>query len=37
MNKHPVANNEISFARTKIQVILATQVGEVAASQKKMI
>ena len=34
MNKHPVANNKIFFAKTKISVTLATQVGEVAASQK---
>ena len=34
MNKHPVANNKIFFAKTKISVTLTTQVGEVAASQK---
>ena len=34
MNSHPVANNKIFFAKTKISVTLATQVGEVAASQK---
>ena len=32
---HPIANNKIFITRTKIQVTLATQVGEVAASKKK--
>ena len=34
MSKHPIANNTIFFKRTKIKVTLATQAGEVAASQK---
>ena len=34
MDQHPVAYNKIFFTRTKILVTLATQVGEVAASQK---
>ena len=33
MNWHPLANNKMFFARTKISVTLAT-VGEVATSQK---
>ena len=37
MNYHPVAYNKIFFARIKILVILATQVGEVAARQNSVL